>query len=309
MTAIYKRQLQQGWTRFQHGEFQCTVVTDGPLHMGPPHGTFPGAPPEEIDDLLEGNFLPKDRMALDQNILIVDNGSQLILFDTGVGVNAELGVKTFGPQTGQTIPNLRAAGIDPADIDIVALTHAHPDHCWGLADDDGNMLYPNARIAIDKRELDYWTDLSILSTPKGEAMNAHMRDHFIGAHKNLTPYVERDRIIIVSDGFEVAPGVTAVGAAGHSPGHTHYKIESNGETMVVWGDCCHHQVLLLQHPEWGFLFDYDNKEASRTRVRVLTEVARERHTVLSYHFTFPGRGHLVEMDGRFRWLPSGLQLY
>jgi glyoxylase-like metal-dependent hydrolase (beta-lactamase superfamily II) len=309
MTAEFSKQLQAGWTRFSHGEFECTVITDGPLHMGAPHPTFIGADHEEIDALLEVNFLPKDRMSLNQNIVIVNTGSQLVLFDTGAGVNAEFGIKTFGSQVGQAIANLRAAGIDPADIDVVALTHAHPDHCWGLVDDDGNLLYPNARVALDRRELEYWTDLSILSTPKGEAMNPHMRDHFLGAHKNLMPYAERDRITIVSDGFELVPGITAFSTSGHSPGHTIYKIVSAGETLVVWGDLCHHQVLLLEHPEWGFLFDFDNAAAAKTRIDVFEEVVRERHSVLSYHFPFPGRGHLIERDGRYRWLPAELQLY
>ncbi|NWE73529.1 MBL fold metallo-hydrolase [Pseudomonas gingeri] len=309
MSASFTQQLQGGWTRFMHGEFECTVITDGPLHMGAPHPTFIGADPKEIDQLLEDNFLPKDRMSLNQNILIVNTGSQLVLFDTGSGVNAEFGIKTFGAQTGQALKNLRAAGIDPADIDIVALTHAHPDHCWGLVDDDGQLLYPNARIAIDPRELDYWTDLSILSTPKGEAMNPHMRDHFLGAHKNLTPYVGRERIILIGDGFELLPGITAVSTPGHSPGHTLYKIESQEQTLVLWGDLCHHQVLLLQRPQWGFLFDYDNAAAAHTRMRVLEEVARARHAVLSYHFPFPGHGHLVARDGGYHWLPIELQLY
>ncbi|KUQ84823.1 MBL fold metallo-hydrolase [Enterobacter genomosp. O] len=309
MSASFIQQIQTGWTRFMHGDLECTVITDGPLFMGAPHPTFIGADPQEINQLLEDNFLPTDRMALNQNILIVNTGSQLVLFDTGTGVNVELGVKTFGAQAGQALANLRAAGIDPADIDIVALTHAHPDHCWGLVDDDGQLLYPNARVAIDRRELKYWTDLSILSTPKGEAMSQHMRDHFLGAHKNLTPYVEQDRIIIVSDGFELLPGITAVSAPGHSPGHTLYKIESQQRTLLLWGDLCHHQVLLLQHPEWGFMFDFDNAAAAKTRVRVLEEVARNRYEVLSYHFPFPGRGHLLPQGDGYHWLPVELQLY
>jgi glyoxylase-like metal-dependent hydrolase (beta-lactamase superfamily II) len=310
MTAKFTNQLQAGWTRFTHGQYECTVVTDGPLLLlDAPHDTFIGADLAEIDRLLESNFLPKDRMSLSQNILLVNTGSQLVLFDTGAGIDPQLGIKTFGKQIGQTTTNLRAAGIDPADIDIVALTHAHPDHCWGLVDDESNLLYPNARVAIDQRELDYWTNLNILSTPKGKAMNPHMRDHFIGAHKNLTPYLQLDRIIIVSDGDEVVPGITAVSAPGHSPGHTLYKITSEGETLLVWGDLCHHQVLLVQHPDWGFKFDFDNKEAAEIRVSVFEDVVRRNNTVLSYHFPFPGRGHLVESNGDYRWVPTELQLY
>ncbi|MFI1166924.1 MBL fold metallo-hydrolase [Streptomyces sp. NPDC020801] len=289
---------QDGWTRFTHGHFECTVVSDGPLHLGPARGTFPDADPGEIDALLGSHGLPADQVTLDQNLLIVNTGEQLVLFDTGVGINAALGRATFGSQTGQAIPRMRAAGIDPADIDIVAITHTHPDHCWGLVDDDDQLLYPNAQVALSEADFAYWTDLSRVGT----APNEHMKDHFRGAHKNLMPY--KDRLRFLSDGTELVPGITAVATPGHSPGHLVYRITSAGRTMICWGDLCHHQVLLLKRPEWGFLFDYDRPAATRQRVRIYDQAVSEDLTVFAYHFPFPGRGHLDRDGEEYTWVPD-----
>lgn len=307
MTAPYVNQSAPGWTRFRHGQFECTVVTDGLIQVGAPHPTFTVSNDSEIDSLLTDAFLPVDRMSIEQNILVVNTGERLILFDTGAGVNAQFGVKTFGTQVGRAIHNLRAAGIEPEQIDIVALTHAHPDHCWGLVDDDGHLLYPNAQVAVSAIDLDYWTDLSVLCKPEGLEMSEAMRDQFRGAHKNLTPYVEAGQVSRLSDGQVIAPGVTCHLRPGHSPGHMLYRIESEGQLLTVWGDICHHHVLLLAHPEWGIRFDYDQAAAARTRMQVFDEVIESRSTVLAYHFPFPGRGHLRRVNGRLDWVPIPLE--
>lgn len=292
------------FVRFAHGSLECTVVSDGILEMGPARVNFPQADPNEVDSLLREHYLPTDNVRLNQNILVVNTGEQLVQFDSGVGTDPLLGRGFFGPKTGQATINLKAAGIDPSEIDIVAITHTHPDHVWGLVDPDGRPLYPNARIAVSREDFDYWTDLSRVDT----APNEHMKDHFRGAHKNLMPYAEAGRIDWVGDQTEVAPGITALATPGHSPGHVVYKIDSDGETMVCWGDLCHHQVLLLQHPEWGFQFDYEQAAATAQRWNVYDFVEANRFAVLGYHFPFPGLGHLKKDGHGFSWLPQEISL-
>lgn len=289
--------------RFRHGDLACTVVSDGVLRLGPAHVNFPTADPAEIDALLTAHYLPTTDVRLNENVLIVDTGDQLVQFDAGVGVDPQLGRGFFGAGTGQVVPNMRAAGIDPADIDIVALTHAHPDHVWGLVDADGAPVYPNAKIAVTRADFDYWTDLSHVT----DAPNQHMRDHFTGAHKNLMPYAEADRITWITDGTDITPGISVVATPGHSPGHVVYRITSAGQTMICWGDLCHHQVLLLQHPEWAFLFDYDQAAATAQRWRIFDLVHAERAVVLAYHFPFPGLGHLRPDGAGYAWLPAELE--
>lgn len=244
-------------------------------------------------------------MDLEQNILVVNTGDKLVMFDSGAGTNAAFGVKAFGARVGRAIPNLRAAGLDPAQIDIVALTHTHPDHYWGLVDDSGRMLYPNARIAVGDIDLNYWCNLS---KPQPFEMSDPMRDHFLGAHKNIAPYLDAGRVIRLLDNDVVTPGITAHLRPGHSPGHLLYRVGSDGAFLTVWGDICHHWALLLAHPEWGFVFDFNQKTAAQTRKQVFEEVIGARSAVLAYHFPFPGRGHLQRVDDRLQWIASPLEL-
>jgi len=90
MAASFQKDSFIGWTRFRHGDFQCTVVTDGPLKMGPTASAFPKADPKEITELLSTAFLPTDSMTLNQNLLIVNTGESLVLFDTGCGCESIL---------------------------------------------------------------------------------------------------------------------------------------------------------------------------------------------------------------------------
>ena len=308
MPAPFQHRAAPGWTRFNHGAFECTVVTDGQIRMGAPHTTFHGGTDANIDALLHAALLPTDRVVLEQNVLLVNTGDQMILFDCGAGNDPRFGGKTFGSHVGRTLTNLQAAGIDPESIDVIALTHAHSDHCWGLVDAAGRPVYRNARIAVSDVDVDYWTDLARLDTSEGARMSDTIRDLFLGAHKSLSPYLATGRVTRLSDGQEVAPGITAHLRGGHSPGHLMYRIESERALLTVWGDVAHHPVLLLAHPEWGFIYDFDQVAAAKTRVEVFDEVVATRSAVLAYHFPFPGRGHLQRTDGRLHWIPLPLDL-
>lgn len=291
------------YARFRHGSFECTVVTDGILEMGPARVNFPTADPAEVDALLTEYYLDPEKVRLNDNILVVDTGDTLIQFDSGVGIDPAFGRGFFGPKTGQTIPNLKRAGIDPADIDIVAITHTHPDHVWGLVDELGRPLYPNAKVAVSREDFAYWTNLDNIH----DGMSDHLKDHFTGARKNLLPYVEEDRVIWVGDGTELVPGVTAIATPGHSPGHIVYRIDSDGETIICWGDLCHHYVLLLQRPEWSFQFDHNKPAATAQRHRIYDFVAENRYKVLAYHFPFPGLGNLRPDGTGYAWQPIDLE--
>ena len=139
--------------RFAHGKMQATVVSDGILPLGEPSGSFLGTSKEEIGKMLTDNFLSPSSVTLEQNILVLNTGDKLVLFDTGMGTS-----QMFGPTPGKMMANLKAAGIDPKDIDAVVATHAHCDHVWGIMGDDGKPNFPNAQIYISQADFDYWTD-------------------------------------------------------------------------------------------------------------------------------------------------------
>src|SRR5437763_8070681 len=136
--------------RFNLGDAQVTVVSDGPLPLGDPSGTFTGASDDEIKKMLTDNVLSPDNIVLEQNSPIVNTGDKLVLFDTGMGT-----LKMFGSATGRQQKSMAEAGIKPDDIDAVVFTHAHVDHIGGVVDDAGRVLFPNAQVYIAQRDFDY----------------------------------------------------------------------------------------------------------------------------------------------------------
>ncbi|MEV5478579.1 MBL fold metallo-hydrolase [Streptomyces sp. NPDC007148] len=287
------------WTRFAFGALTCTVVTDGPLYLGPARETFPGASPDNVDELLNRRRLPTDHVTLDQNLLIVETGGQVVLVDTGVGTMPDLGRRVYGPQAGKAVESMRAAGFEPQDIDIVLLTHAHPDHCWGLLDSSGEALFTNARVLLGAADYHHFTDPAQAEL----VSNPHVRNQYTGARINLLPY--GSRVQLIDHGHQVAEGITAVATPGHSPGHLIYEISSAGQTLVAWGDLCHHPIL-LDRPDWSFLFDGDRTEAARQRRYIFDQLVAKQHTVLSYHFPFPGLGTLTSQGDAYNWHPVNL---
>jgi glyoxylase-like metal-dependent hydrolase (beta-lactamase superfamily II) len=237
--------------------------------------------------------LPADSVTLEQNALVLNTGRELVLFDTGMGTD-----KTFGPTTGKLLANMKAAGIEPSQIDAVAITHAHIDHCWSLVHDDGKPVFPNARVVISKADFDFWTDEAKLNEP------GFMKAFVAGARKHL--FGVRDRIAFTENGKDIVPGVTALASPGHTVGHTAYVINSGSQSLVFTGDLCHHQVLLLQRPRLEFAYDTDPKQAVNTRVRVFDMIAANRLPIMSYHFPFPGIGHVSKARDGYTWHPMPL---
>ena len=139
--------------RFNHGKMQMTVVSDGILPLGEPSGSFLGSSKEEIGKMLTDNFLSTTNVVLEQNVLVVNTGDKLVLIDTGMGTS-----QMFGPTPGKLLASLKAAGIDPKDIDAILATHAHCDHVWGIMADDGSRHFPNAQIYMSQADFDFWTD-------------------------------------------------------------------------------------------------------------------------------------------------------
>ena len=190
------------WHRFVLGDAEVTVVSDGPLPLGDPSGTFTGVPKEEVKKMLSDNFLNPDNVVLEQNSPIVNTGDKLILFDTGMGTS-----KAFGPTTGRQQKSMTEAGIKASDIDAVVCSHAHIDHIGGLVGADDKPLFPNAQVYIAQSDFDFWTD-------EGKLGSA-LKDFILHARKNLMPV--RDRIVFFKDGQGILRGITALAAPATRP--------------------------------------------------------------------------------------------
>ncbi len=279
--------------RFKFGDAEATIVSDGTLPLGDPHTNFLGLSPQEMDQQLTDNFLPLSNAVLEQNVLILNTGDRLVLFDTGMG-----SLKLFGPTTGKLLNSMKQAGIDPKDIDAVVMSHAHIDHCGGCMADDGTRHFPNAQYYIAQADFDFWTDET--KVPKDFAVFLET------AKKNLLP--NRDRMVFFKDGEEFLPGIQAIAAPGHTVGHTIFMITTGGKQLCYIGDLTHHPVLLMKKPLTEFAYDTDPKQAAQSRVKMLTMLAANRIPILAYHFAWPGVGHVAKDGEGFRYFPEPMKM-
>ncbi|WP_137043504.1 MBL fold metallo-hydrolase [Pseudolabrys sp. FHR47] len=276
--------------RFKIGAFEATVVSDGPLAIGEAKPElFQGLSKETIDRTLSDNFLSRSNVTLEQNALVVNTGDKLVLFDAGVGVSP-----AFGPSTGRLIANLKAAGIEPEAIDAVVITHAHPDHCWGLGA-GAAFRFPNAQVYLSQGDFEFWTDEAKRSMP------------FIGGFIDPTRAVLlplRERMIFVKDGQEILPGIQAMATPGHTVGHTSYVVSSQGQSILNTADLAHHFVLVMENPKVKFGFDTDPAQGADTRIRVFDMVAAGKMPIIAYHFPWPGIGHVVKHGDGYRYIAT-----
>ena len=254
------------------GDFQCFPIPDGDYLY--PRAALCGDDPEQTIGVPE-------QVAVPYTPLLVDTGSQRILIDTGAG--------PLAPSTGHLEASLSRAGFQASDIDVVVLSHAHPDHIGGLAREDGTLRFPNARVLMSQREYDFWHSADLRSRlGSGSVYGSPDLENLMGGwiDRYLPPV--RDRLQWLADEAQIAPGIAAIDAPGHTPGHLGIAISSGTESMLYAGD-----LLLMQnqvmHPDWTSMFDLDAQELIATRRRLLDRAATDRSIVFHYHFGEAGR--------------------
>jgi glyoxylase-like metal-dependent hydrolase (beta-lactamase superfamily II) len=275
--------------RFNIGELEATVISDGPLNFS--SKIFRGPPEAEIQRLLADDFVQPDAVRMEQNILIINNGDKLAMFDTGI-----LSMKAANAPSGRILQSLAQAGIDPKDIDAIVLSHPHIDHAGGIMSADGQTrLFPNAQIYLTEADYAFWTNEKLLGT----AAEASART----AMKNLLP--NKDRLVMYKDGQEIFPGIQTIATPGHTVGHSSFVITSGGQTLCYTGDVVLHEIM-LRNPQVEVTFDTDSKQAVATRVRTLDMLSAQKMPALIYHMPWPGIGHIVKDDSGYRFLSSSM---
>ena len=269
-----------GFYHHMLGDMQVSVISDGPLMFGDGRKTMKEQTMEEMAKRLEANYLAADNMVLEQNITVVNTGSKLVVIDTGMGPN-----KMFGDTTGRLPANLKAAGIDPAAVDAVLLSHCHIDHVAGLIDGAGKPVFANAAIHVNETDYKFWTDEAKLENKDAKA--------FVEvARASLAPY--KDKINFIKGGQEVITGITAIDAPGHTVGHTIFMLSSGGKTLAVTCDVGHHYVLMTETPRIEFAYDTDSKVAVATRLKVWDMLSADKTPFIAFHFPWPGLGNLAK---------------
>jgi glyoxylase-like metal-dependent hydrolase (beta-lactamase superfamily II) len=283
--------------RYKVGDIEVTQLSDG-ARTFPLSDTFVrNAKRDEVNAALETAFMPKDKLTIVFNPMVVNTGQKLVLIDAGFGQGA-------GPDVGLLTPNLTAAGIDPKAIDTVILSHLHPDHANGIITPDGALAFPNAEIKVPSREWAYWMDDGEMSrAPEGLLAN-----YFKNVRRVMNPTVQ-GRVAKFESDKEVAPGITAIPTHGHTPGHTSFVIASGSARLLVQCDVTNHPALFARNPEWIAQFDIDGPKAIETRRKFYDMAVAERALIAGFHYPFPSLGH-VEKDGSgyrvipIAWSPS-----
>ena len=275
-----------GYYRFELGDIEVTALNDGFIELDP--SLYPKADKAEAQQLLEtAHRAPKIPTSI--NAFAVNTGNALILVDTGAS-------NGFGPGAGKMPSNLASAGIDPAAVDIVFLTHMHPDHANGLINAEGAAVFPNAELVVTEKEFAFWHDDGMMSQAPAE-----MKPFFQAARKAVKPYAARMRKI--TDG-EVAPGLTAMAAPGHTPGHAMLRVGSGKDGLLIWGDIIHTASIQLPHPEWAISFDTDPDLAISSRKAVFDRVVSEGVMIAGAHLDFPGVGFVSRNKSGYDYHPS-----
>jgi glyoxylase-like metal-dependent hydrolase (beta-lactamase superfamily II) len=286
-----------GYYRMMLGNFEVTALLDGTAVL-PMDKLLQGAPKESINRLLAAQSL-STQVETPINTFLINTGSHLILVDTGAGA-------FFGPAGGHLLDNLRASGYTPEQIDTVLLTHIHSDHIGGLSH-NGKPAFPNATVFVSKIDADYWLSAAHLEQAKGEEQAA-----FKQANDALQPIVKAGKLKTFSDDSQILPGVTPILAAGHTPGHTLFQFESDGQKLLAWGDVMHSSAVQMPEPKVTVTFDADSTQARKSREKILATVVNSKEWVAGAHLAFPGLGHVTQGGSinppSYQWVPANYSL-
>jgi glyoxylase-like metal-dependent hydrolase (beta-lactamase superfamily II) len=276
-----------GYYRMMLGDFEVTALSDGTVNL-PMHELL-HMPADEARAIFEDAYLNVP-VETSVNAYLINTGDTLVLVDTGAGT-------LFGPTLGKLGSSLEAAGYRPEQVDEIYLTHMHPDHLGGLMDGESRM-FPNATLHADQDDVDFWLDPAQLeAAPEGQ------KGFFQGAMASINPYIEAGAFEAFEGDTELAPGIYAEEHPGHTPGHSTYRVESNGETLVLWGDTMHAAAVQFPHPDVTIDFDSVPDQAREARKAIFATVAEEGDWVAGAHLSFPGIGHLRADGEGYEWLP------
>ncbi|MGR3761866.1 MBL fold metallo-hydrolase [Roseobacteraceae bacterium NS-SX3] len=266
---------------FRLGDFTVTTLLDGTgMREGAKEIFGGGASDEAFQQVSEENFIPAGDVQFYFTPTLVDTGSEKILFDTGLG-------------QGGIQKALAAAGVAPGDITTVVITHMHPDHIGGMMT-DGAPTFANAAYVTGQAEYDFWA---------GVEPGNRVGDLFAEKVKPLA-----EKFTFIGDSGEVAPGISAKAAFGHTPGHMAFMLDSGGKQLLLTADLANHYVWSFAHPEWEVKFDMDKEAATQARRDVLGMLAAERMPMIGYHMPFPAAGFVETRAGGFRFVPVSYQL-
>lgn len=276
-----------GFYRYKVGDIEVTAINDGSAPRAL-EGFIRNAELSAVQQAAREAFLPQDTIQNSFTTLVLNHGGRLTLIDTGNGDSG-------APTTGRWLENFRAAGFDPSQVNTIVISHFHGDHINGLRRKDGTAVFPNAEVLVPAAEWGFWMDDARMNQAPENA-----RGGFQSARRVFGPIAKDVKRYEMDK--EVVPGLTAVAAPGHTPGHTAYMLSSGSGRLLILSDTANHPALFVRNPDWSAVFDMDADQARATRRKMLDIAASERAQVAFYHAPFPATGHIAKDGNGFRFV-------
>jgi glyoxylase-like metal-dependent hydrolase (beta-lactamase superfamily II) len=279
-----------GFYRYKVGNYEVTAINDGVWLPDVGQGFFRNFSVDDAKKALSDQFQRTDKLEIPITALMVNTGSKLVLIDTGTA-------GMFVPTSVNFMANLTAAGFDPKQVDTILISHFHGDHINGIRTKEGQIVFPNAEIQVPAPEWAHWMDdAKMNAAPEAGRGNFNNSRRVFGSIAKDVKQFEW--------GKEVAPGITAIAAPGHTPGHTAFVISSANQTMMTIVDATNNAYLFVRNPDWQVSFDMDGPLAVQTRKKLLDQVAADKMLVAGYHWPFPAVGHITKEGSGYRLHPA-----
>lgn len=272
----------QGFVKYKVGTAEVTALYDGIWEKPHDPAFIANASVEDVKAAMVKAGLPADFVSIPFTVVVVKNGGKTILCDSGTGGQVQ-------PTAGKMMANMKAAGIDPAKIDTILISHCHPDHIFGLMEKDSNKpVFPDAEIIISDVEYKFWTDPAVIDRlPEARKGLARRIQAVFPTWKNIRQ---------VEGEADVAPGIRFVSAPGHTPGHRAFHLSSGSSQLMISNDTAYVPALVVANPGWRGQYDQDGATAEASRRTLLDRVIADKIMICGYHFPFPGGGTIAK-DG------------
>jgi glyoxylase-like metal-dependent hydrolase (beta-lactamase superfamily II) len=279
-----------GFRKMKLGAMELVAINDGVVRRPLGEEFVTNAPLEQVKALLATQGLPTDYVDVPYTPFLVVSGARRFLFDTGFADN--------GPATtGRMRANMEAAGYKLEDITDVVISHYHGDHINGLRAKDGSLVFPKAKVHVPAPEHAFWMDDARMNAAAPAARGAFQNA------RRVFGTLPAEQLVRFEPGTEIAPGITANAAFGHTPGMCIFNVKSDGQSFNYVADVTNIPSLFARNPDWAVVFDMDPNAARVTRRRVFDAMVKEQAFTGGFHFPFPAFGKMEAAGNGYQFKP------